>query len=134
MKVDGSCHCGMISYEAEVDPEHVIICHCTDCQTISGAPYRANVPVRPENLILRGDPKIYIKTADSGNKVTLAFCANCGSALYSAAESRRYHMLRLGAIKQRAELPPKRQGFCRSAMDWARDISNIPEVHRPNNS
>ena len=39
MKIEGSCHCGKISYEAEINPEYVIICHCTDCQTISGAPY-----------------------------------------------------------------------------------------------
>ncbi|CCV10081.1 hypothetical protein MESS4_120202 [Mesorhizobium sp. STM 4661] len=26
MKVDGGCHCGAITYEAEVDPEKVSIC------------------------------------------------------------------------------------------------------------
>ena len=32
MKIDGGCHCGAITYEAEVDPEKTSICHCTDCQ------------------------------------------------------------------------------------------------------
>ena len=50
MKIDGACHCGRISYEAEVNPDLVVICHCTDCQTSSGAPYRANVPVLLENF------------------------------------------------------------------------------------
>ncbi|MEE9586606.1 MAG: GFA family protein, partial [Hyphomicrobiaceae bacterium] len=36
MKIDGSCHCGFIKYQAEVDPEGVYVCHCTDCQSISG--------------------------------------------------------------------------------------------------
>jgi hypothetical protein len=36
MKIEGSCHCGKISYEAEINPEYVVICHCTDSQTISG--------------------------------------------------------------------------------------------------
>ncbi len=129
MKIDGSCHCGKITYEAEVNPEYVVICHCTDCQTISGAPYRANVPVKPKYFHLRGEPKTYIKTADSGNKVVHAFCAECGSALYSnAAESPRSFMLRLGAVKQRSQLSPRKQGFCRSAMPWAMDISSIPRV------
>ncbi len=66
MKIDGACHCGRISYEAEVNPDLVVICHCTDCQTNSGAPYRANVPVRLENFRLKGEPKTYVKTADSG--------------------------------------------------------------------
>ena len=37
MKIEGGCHCGYIAYEAEVDPERVLICHCTDCQTLSGS-------------------------------------------------------------------------------------------------
>jgi hypothetical protein len=34
MKIDGSCHCGYVRYQAEVDPAQVEICHCTDCQTL----------------------------------------------------------------------------------------------------
>jgi hypothetical protein len=44
MKVEGSCHCGQISFEAEVDPLTVSICHCTDCQTLTGSAYRVTVP------------------------------------------------------------------------------------------
>ena len=43
MKINGGCHCGYITYEAEIDPEKVSICHCTDCQTGSGSAYRTNV-------------------------------------------------------------------------------------------
>jgi hypothetical protein len=40
MKIDGRCHCGYITYQAEIDPEKVMICHCTDCQTLSGSAFR----------------------------------------------------------------------------------------------
>jgi hypothetical protein len=36
MKVDGHCHCGEIVFEAEVDPNTASICHCSDCQTLTG--------------------------------------------------------------------------------------------------
>jgi hypothetical protein len=45
MHIDGASHCGDITFEAEIDPEEVTICHCADCQTLSGAPFRAAVPV-----------------------------------------------------------------------------------------
>ena len=53
MKVDGNCHCGAITFEAEADPEAVYVCHCTDCQSISGSPFRwaVNIP-RLSSLIL----------------------------------------------------------------------------------
>ena len=45
MHVDGSCHCGDITYAAEIDPAKVIICHCTDCQTLSKIPARMSMLV-----------------------------------------------------------------------------------------
>lgn len=134
MKIEGSCHCGKISYEADINTEYVIICHCSDCQVISGAPYRASVPARAENFHLRGQPKTYVKTARSGNKRALAFCADCGSSLYSTSLESQPSVinLRLGAIKQRAQLIPRSQGFCGSAMPWAMDIANIPRIPEQN--
>lgn len=44
MKADGHCLCGYLTYEAEVDADQVEICHCTDCQTLSGSAFRVTVP------------------------------------------------------------------------------------------
>lgn len=64
MKIDGACHCGDIRYEAEVDPAAVAICHCTDCQTLSGSAFRTVVPARRSDFrLLAGQPKAYLKTA-----------------------------------------------------------------------
>ena len=50
MKVDGGCHCGNITYRAEIDPDKVLICHCTDCQTLSGSAYRTVAFTREDAL------------------------------------------------------------------------------------
>lgn len=133
LKIDGGCHCGKIRYEADVHTDNVIICHCTDCQAISGGPYRANVIVKAESFSLTGQPRTYLKTtADSGTLRLLAFCPDCGSGLYSTAvENPKVYNLRLGCVTQRAQLTPKAQGFCRSAMPWAMDIRDIPQVPEP---
>ena len=132
MKIDGCCHCGRISYEADINPDYVVICHCTDCQTISGAPYRVTVPVKAENFKLRGQPKVYVKTANSGNKRVLAFCADWGTPIYSTTvDDCRIFSPRLGAVKQRAQLNPKSQGWCRSALPWATDMGHIPRRPDP---
>ena len=67
MLVTGRCHCGQIRFEAEIDPAQVRICHCTDCQTLTGTAFRTTVSSLPGTFILRsGTPKIYIKTAEAG--------------------------------------------------------------------
>jgi hypothetical protein len=78
MKVDGQCYCGAIAYEAE--PNSIGICHCLDCQRLTGSAFRANVPAPAEGFrILKGTPRQYIKTGDTGAKRVHAFCENCGS-------------------------------------------------------
>jgi hypothetical protein len=57
MKIDGSCHCGRIRFEAEVDPATVVICHCTDCRTLSGSAFRTVVPTKEGTFVLlSGEP------------------------------------------------------------------------------
>ena len=129
MKVQGSCHCGMLSYEAEIDPDKVGMCHCTDCQQLTGSAFSTFVPVPKDAFRLRsGRPKLYVKTAESGNKRAQAFCPECGSPLYGAAPvaDPPSFLLRVGAIRQRAQLRPKVQVWCRSALDWAMDVRAIP--------
>lgn len=89
--------------------------------------------MRAENFKLRGQPSAYVKTADSGNRRRLAFCPDCGSALYSTTveEEPQIYNLRLGSVNQRAQLAPRLQGFCRSAMPWAMDIRHIPQLPDP---
>ena len=130
MKVRGACHCGQITFEAEVDPDTVRICHCTDCQTLSGSAYRVNVQTPAERFhLLTGNPRIYVKTAENGSKRAQAFCANCGTQIYAAAaHDPQSYGLRVGTLKQRAELIPKRQIWYRSALPWVADLCNIPHI------
>ena len=130
MKIDGQCHCGHITFEAEIDPEKTSLCHCTDCQTLSGAPYRASVPAASEDFrILTGEPASYVKVADSGNRRVQTFCPHCGSPIYATAYGDPTAILniRVGAIRQRNELVPRRQVWSRSRQRWTTDLSAIPE-------
>jgi len=101
MKVNGSCHCGQIAYEADVDPERVGVCNCTHCQVLTRSAFRVSVPAAAQTFrLLTGHPKIYIKTAESGNRRAHAFCPDCGT-------------------------PPARKIWCRSALPWSMDLTQV---------
>jgi hypothetical protein len=109
MKIDGRCHCGYVTFEAEADPEMTTICNCTDCQTMSGAPLRAVITTRP------------------------GFCPQCGTALYATSiddEPKAYNV-RFGALRQRNELVPRRQIFVRSQQAWVNDLNSIAKFDGP---
>jgi hypothetical protein len=133
MKIDGACHCRRITYEAEVNPDEVEICHCTDCQTLSGSAFRIVVPVTEQNFrLLTGTPKIYTKLAESGAERWQVFCPDCGTQIYATAgiSQPKIFGIRVGTIRQRHKLAPKRQYWCRSAMSWVQNIGSLPRFEK----
>jgi hypothetical protein len=129
MKIDGGCHCGAITYEAEADPKNASICHCTDCQQLTGAAFRTSIRADPGTFrFLTGQPRIYVKTGDSGAKRAQAFCERCGSPIYATAaegsEPKLYN-IRLGTVRQRDQFVPTSQIWCRSGQTW---LAGIPSI------
>src|SRR2546423_11634738 len=89
MHVDGACHCGDVTYTAEIDPAKVIICHCTDCQVLSSSAFRMVVLAEKGSFrLLGGKPTIYVKTADSGRKRFNAFLPTGGTQMYRSPPGR----------------------------------------------
>jgi hypothetical protein len=130
MKIDGGCHCGYIRFEGEADPDKAAICHCTDCQALSASAFRTILPV-PDTAfkLLSGEPTIYVKTGESGEKRPQAFCPKCGSAIYSTAmgEGPKAYNIRIGTIRQRDQLVPKMQFWSRSRQRWLDDLGSVPK-------
>lgn len=127
MDVDGRCLCGFLTYEAKVDPESVRLCHCTDCQTVSGSAFRVTVLVISGFRFVSGEPKSYVKIADSGRRRVLAFCPECGTSVYSKPpDGEAGHFgLRVGSLRQRDALTPRAQYWCSSAQNWVDDLGRI---------
>ena len=134
MKIDGGCHCGRIAYEAEIDPEGARICHCTDCQTLSGSAFRTVVPsVAGGFTLTAGAPKIYVKIADSGRRRAQAFCEACGTHIYAASaedDGPKVYGIRLGTVRQRDQIVPKTQIWHASAQAWLPEFENMRIVEK----
>ena len=128
MNVEGSCHCGQIKFRSEILPDEVEICHCTDCQTLSGSAFHTIVPAKEGSFeILIGELKQYTKTADDGAKRVQSFCPECGSPICSSPPEGVSGVLRIrvGVLKQRDQLTPKMQYWFRSAQPWTQDIPGM---------
>lgn len=131
MRIDGACACGAIKIEGEVDPQTAQVCHCTDCQTGTGSAFRVSIPVPGASFKMTGEPTIFVKTtAESGNPRAQAFCPTCGSPIYSTSPGsgvQRSYMVRVGIVRQRHQLIPRRQIWFRSAQSWITEFGAIPK-------
>jgi hypothetical protein len=131
MKVQGRCHCGAITYETEVEPGTVNICHCLDCQMLGGSVFRTNIPAPASQFrILTGTPRVYIKVGDSGARRAHGFCETCGSPVYScAADNPQTYSLRLGALSEREALGrPVRQIWTKRRLSWIPKLEGVSEI------
>jgi hypothetical protein len=129
MHIDGACQCGQITYDAEVDPDNVSICHCTDCQRLTGSAYRVTVSARADRFqITTGEPKLYVKIADNGRRRNQFFCPNCGSPIYTTGQDEDTHQvgIRLGTVNQRRRLRPQSQIWCSSELPWSQNLGDLP--------
>ena len=131
MRIDGGCACGAIKIEGEADPAKTQICHCTDCQTGTGAAFRVSIPVPGASFKMSGEPNYYLKTtADSGRPRLQAFCGTCGSPIFSTTPGQGVqpsYTVRVGILRQRDQLVPRRQNWFRSARPWVLDLDKVPK-------
>ena len=133
MKIDGRCHCGYITYEAEIELEKALICHCTDCQTLSGSAFRVHAYTREDAFrLLSGELKFYVKTAENGNKRPQSFCPECGTPIYTTAVGAgpKVYSIRVGSIRQRDQIAPSVQLWSRSAQAWVSDTGSLRRIEK----
>jgi hypothetical protein len=109
--VGGGCSCGAVRYSLKATPMTVYNCHCKDCQRYSGAGWSMSMIVRDEDIEqLSGEIETHKRTADSGNVVTMHFCANCHTWLWNTPATGAIKVVRAGSLDN---------------MDWAAPIGNI---------
>ena len=126
MLINGARHCGQISFAAEIDPAQVVVCHCRDCQILSGSPFRAVAEEPIGTFKVSGSPKSYAFT-QHGIRMAQVFCSECGTPLYATAQERPTSVIiRLGCVEQRAQLKPSMQIWQGSALPWLAELANVP--------
>jgi hypothetical protein len=103
----GGCACGAIRFKITAPLMGVGVCHCADCQKASGGPpnYVALAP-NTGFEVTKGEARLYFSKADSGEEAGRAFCADCGSPLWSLPPNAPFTPVKLGALDDNADLTP----------------------------
>ena len=80
----GGCLCGAVRYAASSTPVRVTYCHCKFCQRATGSAYLVEPIFQKTHFaIISGKPATYTQASEgSGKRVTVNFCATCGTKLF----------------------------------------------------
>ncbi|MDN3519402.1 GFA family protein [Aquisalimonas lutea] len=107
------------------------MCHCTQCQKGQGTAFVAAAPVATEKLtFVRGQE--FLKEYRSSPGKVRAFCAECGSPVYSARDDLPgVRRLRVGTLDTAVEAGRKYHAFVASKARWYEIRDEFPRYQGP---
>ena len=115
---EGGCACGAVRYRLLQDPVGLHVCHCTDCQTVTGTAFILSMPIRRGSLeLLLGEPKLVEFETSSGIRQRNHCCTDCCTRLWSEGRSERV-TFRPGTLDDTSWLTPVAHIWTRSAQPW----------------
>ncbi len=126
--IKGSCLCGKVRYKYNGDINEIAMCHCSQCRKAQGGAFATNSPIETEKLAFIG--KEYIKEFQSSDMKVRAFCANCGSPLYSARKDLPgICRLRLGSVETAFTCEAKYHIYSGSKALWYEIQDEYPQFN-----
>jgi hypothetical protein len=131
MLITGGCLCRAIRYEFSAPPIVSRVCWCRICQYLGAGSGTVNTCFPSAAMTLHGQPADYRSIADSGNVMHRRFCADCGTALFSEAESRPHLVfVRAGTLDDPEVAQPASTIWTAAAPSWACIDDALPMVER----
>lgn len=129
MTLEGGCQCGAVRYSVAGEPEHVALCHCSDCRKSSGAPTVAWAAfAAPEFALTAGSPSVY----NSSGTAMRHFCPTCGSGLWYTNEAYLPGLvdIQVATLDDPSALPPQAHIQVAERIDWMGAIAELPVFER----
>lgn len=83
MTISGGCYCGAVRYQAQGEPLMRGLCHCRECQYITGGGANVAMALPAQGFSYsKGSPRGFARD-DLDSPVTREFCSDCGTHLLS---------------------------------------------------
>lgn len=128
-EIAGGCLCGSVRFECDQDQlVGAAICHCRDCQYVSGGG-PAMVVACPDIAfeLLQGEVSAFTVTGGSGGDVTRKFCGKCGTPMFSElGAAPGLKIIKVGTFDDPSFFSPQMTVWTSSAQPWAHISESVP--------
>src|SRR5262245_54559750 len=119
----GKCMCGAVTWTYSGEALHNVVCHCSDCQRATSAPFTAFLGMKPEQLKWAGRIVHY----ESSPQTFRGFCPSCGTRLYFQSERWPSEIhVHAATMTDPSKYKPSAQVMMRSRASWLDQLSSIP--------
>jgi hypothetical protein len=125
----GGCHCGAVRYSVTGEPQHVVLCHCSDCRKSAGAPMVAWAAFSEGELTLTQGA---IKSFNSSGTALRSFCGACGTGLFYRNEAYLPGIVDIqsATLDDPASLPAGAHIQVAEQIKWMATAHELPQFER----
>lgn len=105
-----------------------MICHCYQCQALTGTAFTYNWLVPRENVALHGEPKYSTFTQELGFEVKYAFCPDCSTVIIKQCETevfKPFYLVQAGTIAKEALVKggePDEECWVSRKANWLKEV------------
>lgn len=126
-KYNGSCLCGIVSFEITGEIQDIIYCHCSQCRKAQGSAFATNANVsKNEFHFISGKDELTCFEPQAGHPKY--FCKHCGSPIISKnIEYPDRVRIRLGTIESNIIERPQAHIFATSKANWEDITDTLPQ-------
>lgn len=126
-KIKGSCLCGQITFECDKAFSQFHLCHCTQCQKMSGSAHASNLFTHPGNILWLSGEALVKRYDVEGRTLTNAFCSQCGCGVPYVSGSGNYLVVPAGCLDESPDILADDNIFWDERASWYDDALTTPK-------
>ncbi|NRB37133.1 MAG: GFA family protein [Pseudomonadales bacterium] len=130
-KFEGGCLCGEVRYSCSEQPMSQFICHCTECQKITGSPVSPGFMVNKSDVKVTGNYSEHKIAAASGREMLRKFCSICGSRVFEESLGMAdIYMFNAGSLDDQSVFEPEVHYWVNSLPSWYKITDSLPQYDK----
>lgn len=128
----GSCLCGAVKFEVDMEIAAASHCHCSMCRKWHGAAF-ATYATAPADRFSITQGADMLRSYESSPGITRSFCGRCGSSLLWQRDAKNIDFA-LGALDTPVNAPRQWHIFVSSKAPWWNITDGLPQHQQNSNS
>lgn len=120
VKLQGSCLCGAVQFEATGKTTRFYHCHCSRCRKSSGTGHATNLFLEDAQLVFtEGEDVVQRYKIPEAERFTRQFCSKCGSSVARFVPELNGIVIPAGSLDNDPPIMPQARIFWDSRASWS---------------
>jgi hypothetical protein len=123
--ISGSCLCGEVAFEVNNRFKLFHLCHCRQCQKISGSAHVSNLFIKKEAITWLSGVGSIQRYDVPGRQIASVFCSKCDSPVPYVSGSGRALIVPAGSLNGEPNIAPQNHIYMQDSREWHQSIAAV---------